>query len=243
MNSLLKSLRLCAFAVFLLAVTFSAQAKEVQNHGVVFEKWIRDTFFDGYEPQSYTQKWDIPASANKRFGGIPINPKATKYRTPVDLGDAIRQYNIDEPFLMVIGYWQQEGEKKRFVNVVAAKIEAEQYRKLWGDVTLEDLKQLDTVIKKTPDYREARKLAQAMKKSKPFSTSIITLNPKIDSKGQRRLQCSLSFANVFKHLAPTADPAIQERPLLWGVPVLPAFDSPARSFKAKIDTETPDATP
>ena len=37
------------------------------------------------------------------------------------------------------------------------------------------------------------------------------MNPKIDSKIQRRLQCSLSFANVFKHLAPGADPQPQAR--------------------------------
>ena len=223
------SLLLLFFAAF---ASFSTRAAEVQNHGVIFEKWIRDTFFDSYEPKSYTQKWDIPASANKRFGGVPINPKATKYRTPVDLGDALRQFKIDEPFIMVIGYWQQEEGKKRFVNVVAPQISPSEYRKLWGEVKLEDLEKLDAIIKETPDYREARKLAQAMKKTAPFSTSLITLNPKIDSKSQRRLQCSLSFARVFKLLAPTADPAIQERPLLWGVPVLAAFDSPARSFKA-----------
>ncbi len=222
-----------ALFVALFCGGVSARAVEVQNHGVVFEKWIRDTFFDGYEPQSYTQKWDIPGSANKRFAGIPVNPKATKYRTPVDLGDALRQYKIDEEFYFVLGYWQQEAEKKRFVNVVAAKINPREYRKLWGDVKLEDLQKLDAIIKNTPDYKEARKLAQAMKKTAPFNTSIITLNPKIDSKTQRRLQCSLSFARVFKYLAPTADPAIQERPLLWGVPVLPAFDSTARSFGAK----------
>ena len=219
--------------VALLLTCFSARAREVQNHGVVFEKWIRDTFFDGYTPKSYTQKWDIPASANKRFGGVPVNPKATKYRTPVDLGDALRQFKIDEPFIFVIGYWQQEEEKKRFVNVVAVRLEAKEYRKLWGDIKIEDLEKLDNLIKETPDYREARRLAQAMKKTAPFNTSIIKLNPKIDSKSQRRLQCSLSFKDVFKTLAPMANPAIQESPLLWGVPVLPEFDSPARSFKAK----------
>lgn len=219
----------------LLLLCFSASAKEVQNHGVVFEKWIRDTFFDGYTPQSYTQKWDIPASANKRFGGVPVNPKATKYRTAVDLGDAIRQYQIDESFLFIIGYWQQEEGKKRFVNVVAARLEPADYRKLWGDVKLEDLEKLDAVIKETPDYVEARRLAQAMKKTAPFNSSIIKLNPKIDSKTQRRLQCSLSFKDVFKYLAPTADPGVQPNPTLWGTPVLPAFDSPSRSFKPKTD--------
>lgn len=226
----------------LLGVGGAARAKEVQNHGVIFEKWIRDTFFDGYEPQSYTQKWDIPASANKRFGGIPVNPKATKYHTAVDLGDALRQYKIDEEFYFVIGYWQQEEDKKRFVNVVAARIEPKEYRKLWGDVTLADLEKFDALVKNTPDYLEARKVAQQMKKSKPFSSSVVALNPKIDSKGQRRLQCSLSFANVFKYLAPTADPAVQERPLLWGVPVLPAFDSPSRNAPTSPAKET-HATP
>ncbi len=225
--------RSLALFLILLGAFSQCRAQEVQKHGVIFEKWIRDTFFDGYTPRSYTQKWDIPANANKRFGGIPVNPKATKYRTPVDLGDALRQYQIDEPFYFVIGYWQQEESKKRFVNVVAARLDPAEYRKLWGDVKLEDLERLDAIIKQTPDYLEARRLAQAMKKTAPFNTSIIKLNPKIDSKTQRRLQCSLSFKDVFKFLAPTADPAIQERPLLWGVPVLPAFDSPARSFKTK----------
>jgi hypothetical protein len=223
---------LALFAALCCAGSVSS-AKEVQNHGVVFEKWIRDTFFDGYEPESYTQKWDIPASANKRFGGVPINPKATKYRTPVDLGDAIRQFQIDEEFIFLIGFWQQEKEKKRFVNVVAPRIKPDEYRKLWGEIKLEDLQKLDKIIKETPDYKEARKLAQEMKKTAPFNTSIIKLNPKIDSKNQRRLQCSISFADVFKHLAPLSDPAIQERPLLWGVPVLAAFDSPSRSFKTQ----------
>ena len=66
------------------------QAQEVQQHGFVFEKWVRDTFFGGYRPADYTQKWDIPKEANKNHGGVPVNPKAIKYAAPVDLGDALR---------------------------------------------------------------------------------------------------------------------------------------------------------
>ena len=32
--------------------------REVQRHGVVFEQWIRETFFGGYQPADYTQRWD-----------------------------------------------------------------------------------------------------------------------------------------------------------------------------------------
>ena len=217
----------------LLGALHSAPAKEVQNHGVVFEQWIRDTFFDGYTPDSYTQKWDIPGAANKKFGGIPVNPKAIKYKGATDLGDALRQFDIDEPFWLIIGFWQQEGENKRFVNVVAERIEPQDWRKLWGDLERADLERLDAVIKETPDYREARQLAQAMKREPKFKSSIITLNPKIDSKSQRRLQCSLSWSKVFKYLAPDADPSVQDKPILWGVPVDIQVASAPRAFEPK----------
>ena len=197
----------------------AAGAQEVQRHGLVFEAWVRDTFFDGYQPPSYTQKWDIPASANKLHGGVPVNPKAAKDRTPVDLGDALRQYDIDEPFILVIGYWRQDGDQKRFVNIVAPRIEPDAWHKLWGPVTRADLEHLDAVIKdRTLSPAEARRQAQAIKDAPPFTQSVIVVNPKIDSKNQRRLQCSLRFDDVFKFLAPDADQTPPETPSLWGVP-------------------------
>ena len=150
-------------ALLLVAGLNWTLAREVQHHGVVFEAWVRDTFFEGYRPSSYSQKWDIPASANRAQGGIPVNPKAIKYRGAIDLGDAIRQIKIDEPFILLAGFWQQEGKQKRFVNLTAPRIEPATWKKLWGPVTLADVQRLDTVIKdpaKTPD--EARAAAQAI---------------------------------------------------------------------------------
>jgi|GEM_PF-218269 len=217
----------------------AARAQEVQKHGLVFEEWIRNTFFDGYVPASYTQKWDIPASANKLHGGVPVNPKAAKDRTPVDLGDALRQYDIAEPFILVIGYWQQDGEQKRFVNIVAPTITPEAWRKLWGPVTRADLERLDAVIKdRTLSPAEARRQAQAIKSAPPFTESVIVVNPKIDSKTQRRLQCSLRFEDVFKFLTPGVDPAPQETPTLWGVPFPGEVPSAPRTLKTTPQTET-----
>jgi len=218
--------------VFALLGPVPAPAQEVQKHGLVFEEWIRDTFFDGYQPPSYTQKWDIPASANKLHGGVPVNPKATKDRTPVDLGDALRQYDIAEPFILVIGYWRQDGDQKRFVNIVAPTITPEAWRKLWGPVTRADLERLDAVIKdRNLSPAEARRQAQAIKNAPPFTQAVIVVNPKIDSKTQRRLQCSLRFEDVFKFLAPGADPAPQGTPSLWGVPFPGEVPSVPRTLK------------
>lgn len=211
-----------------------ALAQEVQHHGLVFEQWVRDTFFDGYTPPSYTQKWDIPAAANHRYGGIPVNPKATKYRTPVDLGDALRQYDIAEPFMLVIGYWRQEGEQKRFVNIVAPRIDPAAWRKLWGPVTRADLKRLDAVIKdRSLTPQQARAAAAQMKREPPFNQCVFVLNPKIDSKTQRRLQCSLRFDDVFRYLAPDAIRAEQEHPALFGVEFPSVVASKPRTLRSK----------
>jgi hypothetical protein len=216
----------------LAAVLAPVAAQEVQSHGLVFEKWVRDTFFEGYRPASYTQRWEIPATANKDHGGIPVNPKAARHGTAVDLGDALRQYEIDEPFLLIIGFWQQDGEVKRMVNLVAAEVTPELWRKLWGPVTYADLLRLDAVIKDTgPSVEETRRRALQIKNSPPFTEAVIQVNPKIDDQGQRRLQCSIRFEDVFKHLAPDADPKPQAHPVLLGVEYPGPIDSKPREVK------------
>ncbi len=207
-------------------------AQEVQSHGLVFERWVRDTFFAGYKPASYTQRWDIPASANRDHGAIPVNPKTVKHGTAVDLGDALRQYEIDEPFLLIIGFWSQDGDMKRIVNIIAPEISPELWRKLWGPVTYADLRRLDALIKDTgPSVEETRRLALKMKNSPPFTEAVIQVNPKIDNHGQRRLQCSIRFSDVFRHLAPGADPQPQARPALFGTEYPGPIASKPRDLK------------
>jgi hypothetical protein len=214
-------MRCARFLLFILflASASGTRAEEVQAHGLVFEHWVCDTFFGGYRPDDYTQKWDIPAAVNSARGGLPVNPKATRFGTPVGLGDALRQYDIEEPFLLVLGYWEQAAPKeKRFVKLLAPLVEPAAWRALWGPVTRADLERLDAVIKdRSLSPVEARLHAQELKTQPPFSEAVFVLNPKIDAKGQRRLQCSLRYADVFKHLAPEVSPEPEFTPKLWGV--------------------------
>lgn len=215
--------------LFALAVAQPTAAIEEQAHGLAFETWVRDTFFDGYAPPGYTQKWDIPAEQNRHHGAIPVNPKAAKYGGPVDLGDALRQFDINEPFLLVIGYWEQAGPTKRVVHILAARVEPATWRRLWGDLRREHLERLDALIKDRTQTPEAvRRAAQALKRTAPYDSSRLVLNPKIDAHGQRRLQCSLRFDDVFRHLAPNTAPDHQTPPTLWGVAFTEAIASAPR---------------
>jgi hypothetical protein len=208
--------------------------QEVQHHGYVFERWVADSFFGGYIAPSYTQKWDIPASVNTRHGQIPVNPKAVCYGSPVGLGDALRQFEVAEDFLLILGYWQQDGDQKRLVKIIAPRVTPAVYRKLWGPITRADLEKLDAVIKDTSlTPEQARAAAQKLKQVPPFNQAVITLNPKIDGQTQRRLQCSLGFAAVFRYLAPEENPVPEEHPELWGVAGPHPFFSGPRSFSSQ----------
>jgi len=180
--------------LFLILLALPLRAAEVQSHGYQFEKWVRDTFFDGYQAPSYTQEWDVAKAANKKYGGVPVSVKFTKYGSSVDLGDALRQFSIDEKFMLVIGYWKQEGKRKRIVHLIAPVVTPEQWHKLFEPISRDDLQKLDATVKNRDLTPQQASLAAAqLKHAPPFTEASMTMNPKIDSKGQRRLQCSLRF--------------------------------------------------
>lgn len=219
---------------FFMCVVWARPADEVQGHGLWFEQWICDTFFDGYRPIRYTQKWDIPAEANTRFGHLPVNPKAIKFGAPIGLGDAIRQFDIidaNESFILIVGFWEQSTPTtKSWVNTQAVTITPEKWRQLWHPITRDDLLRLEAVIKDTSlTLEESRMRAKTIKSTQPFSQAIIEINPKIDA-SQRRLQCSLTFNSFFDHLLPEASRLPQPQPMIWNHAVPNVPDSATRAF-------------
>lgn len=109
---------------------------EVQSHGFSFERWVKDTFFGGYSG-NYMQKWDIPASENKEtevpteWKGFPVSIKTAKWGSPIGLGDAIRQRNINESFVMIAGFWRQRTpQEKWFEEIGIVKFHPEYWNSL-----------------------------------------------------------------------------------------------------------------
>lgn len=201
---------------------------EVQSHGFVFENWVKDTFFNGYRG-GYSDKWDVPMKFNKK--GLPVSIKTAKYGSTIGLGDAIRQFSTDEDFLLIVGFWKQEGKLKRIVNASSVIIKKDDWKDLWVPIKLIDLQKLDSLIKNMNiGHKEVRIMAQDLKKTTPYSLAKITLNPKIDSKKQRRLQCGIKFNLYFEKFATNTSSEIIENPSLFGVNVPPPWKSEGRKF-------------
>jgi len=191
---------------------------EVQRHGFEFEDWLKKTFFEIY----YTSEWDIPAELNPVKAGGPISIKTAKWKSSIYFGDAQARYRIDEPYTLIVGFWKKSGNHKRIVKITESVINPGEWRSFWGGYTEEAIKRLDTIIKSrelTPE--EARAEAQEFKASElRGKRGIISLHPKIDSKTQRRLQCSIPFTDFFDNVV-KAPPEEDETFQLWGRKIEP----------------------
>ncbi len=183
---------------------------ERQGHGKAFEDWVAETFLEDRKIPSHTDKWDAEGVTFKEefkdttgfYNGLPISIKTCKFNQSVNFGDAIRQFENNQDFLLIVGFWKPAGNSKKIVQVVAKKVGNEDWHNLFVDFetekekgpehckkrTKEKIEELDITIKTTEGYKDARKKA---KQEKAEIKSKMTLNPKIDSKKQRRLQCSL----------------------------------------------------
>ncbi len=213
---------------------------EVQKHGFSFEKWIRDTFFESYEGV-YSQKWDVPAEYNisklvpADFRGLPVSIKTTKQGSPVNLGDALRQFEISEEFVMICGIWRQVNrQEKHLVAIGAAKFSASAWRELWAPLKLSEIKGLDRTVKdRSISYSEARIRAKAWQADHPpRGHASLRINPKIDSKEQRRVQCSLPFAS-YCQAADLVDIVTESAGAeLFGKRYPGMIKSPPRTFRA-----------
>lgn len=215
---------------------------EVQRHGFDFENWVKEKFFADFKA-GYTQKWDIPGEANylakipKEFHHLPVSIKTCKFGSPIGFGDALRQFNNNEDFLLIVGFWQQSGNYKNFLAVEGVKILADNWKNLFSPLDATDLTLLDSTIKNIEShYSEVRKTAKEIKNSDKFKHTKIILNPKIDSKKQRRLQCSFPF-NIFWRDFVGKEPYQNINCELFGEKVPNPFLSGQRTFKPKLSVD------
>jgi len=209
---------------------------EVQSHGFSFEKWVRDSFFGGYRG-NYMQKWDVPPEENvseavsAEWRNVPVSIKTAKYGSPIGLGDILRQRQISVPFLMIAGFWRQRTSAEKWIEEIGvAYFSIATWAALWGRLSLDELRAIDSTIKDlrlphTIARAEARRWKQA---TAALASVTFVVNPKIDSKTQRRIQCSLPFRSFWKIAA--REPASHDLPELFGIRFPNPILSSARTF-------------
>lgn len=207
---------------------------ENQEHGFIFQDWVRRSHYPNCPPTGYGAEWDIPAShaygANlpQEFSGLPVSVKTCKWDTAINLADALRQRSISQTFAMIVGFWvQTSSAQKNWVSIRAAIFRPADWNACWGQYDIESVRELDEIVKDTSThYTLARNRAKEWKLARPAPEDhSIRLNQKIDSKGQRRVQCTMPFSSFWSHIRQVP---IKEVPTLWSVRINPELNSPPR---------------
>lgn len=172
----------------------SARGEYNQNHGVLIENMVRGTF--GFQPEHIDDIYDIPAEYNSE-NGYPISIKTT-CTDVVYLADARRWWRNTHPLQMVVGRYVSVGAvNKVLFEVNTYVIPTSGLNSLRGNIPYEavELFHNDIHTFSVGEHAAARIFAKRrnMMLERVYGKSAVRLNPKIDSKNQRRLQCSLSI--------------------------------------------------
>lgn len=149
-----------------------------------------------------TQGFDIEAQYNLPQG-IPVSIKTAK-RTArgavVCMADARRLWEINEPWLLLVATWRQDGSYKQFETVHEIIITCDTMDVLRGGVSLAEVRAFHEGISMARfphgHHAQARDFAKTAKAELAPRCGLLSLNPKIDSQSQRRLQCSLHLEGL-----------------------------------------------
>ena len=179
---------------------------EVQRHGFTWQNEILEHIFkipkEDLGKMNYTAEKDLPRSANK-LGDFHVSIKVTGSANKVDMADCLRVFDSvhsNEPLHMIVVVYKQLGAVKKIVDIVEVDLTSAS-AELFGELTRAQIEELDRAVKAVPKGRalsaEERAHLDVLQKGLQAHSGAIQLNRKIDSKVQRRLQCSFNKFQQF----------------------------------------------
>ena len=145
----------------------------------------------------YTSSMDIVKGLHS---DRDVSVKTAKGRK-VDCGDILRRRSETE-YDIIIGVWDQVGDKKIFHTEYTFHIKPEHETLLWGKMSYEKLREFNDYIKSIPEGRTAQQNTkverQLLKTITEDANAQMKIHPKVDSKKQSRVQCSFNIDKLIK---------------------------------------------
>ena len=220
-----------------------------QNHGKTFEREVITTCFGVTEDEadnfSNTAVFDIPFGITtcQHPTGDPVSIKTAAIKAAaktatVCLSDARRVWSWNRPLILVVGVYTQtktEGQNLKAFHTVYEfhlRLTEKERGRLYGALTLADVSTFHETLRTfgPGEHEKARAWSKAEKRRLAPKTGDIQLNPKIDSKTQRRLQCSIRLALLVTACEQTKRFSKEETGTYRGLPLPFCIDSSPRVF-------------
>jgi len=187
-----------------------------QMHGFTFENSIRSKIFNLPKENNSVYIHDIHHSKNILNMNENVSIKTTGSNT-ICCGDILRFYDYDflKTNTIIVIKYDQVSNEKIIKNIYEIDYNKECHKLLFGELTYNKIKDYDLYIKNIPkgkvSYNEKNKYLKYKKELEKDNNCLIKINPKVDSKYQRRVQCSIpnfedNLYNFIKYKSPYETP-------------------------------------
>ena len=189
---------------------------EVQAHGNYYEDLktkqitgLSKDEYDALKENGYTSGMDIMKGLMSAYD---YSIKTSKGNT-VDCGDILRRRQ-ETDYNLVVGCYSQVGDNKVFYSEYTFYIRPEHERTLWGRMNYNQLAEYVDYIKNIPAGKEAQQETKTertvLKNCIEDKNALMKIHPKVDSKKQSRVQCSLKMSDLIKARIPYKQTVIRE---------------------------------
>ena len=189
---------------------------EVQAHGNYYEDLktrqitgLSKAEYDALKENGYTSGMDIMKGLMSPYD---YSIKTSKGNT-VDCGDILRRRQ-ETDYNLVVGCYSQVGDNKVFYSEYTFYIRPEHESILWGRMNYNQLAEYVDYIKNIPAGREAQQETKTertvLKNCIEDKNALVKIYPKVDSKKQRRVQCSVKMSDLIKARIPYKQTLIRE---------------------------------
>jgi hypothetical protein len=212
---------------------------EVQVHGNLFEDKIifqhtglTKKQYQELPNNSYTSAFDITKGIMSEHN---VSVKTLKEGKAIGCGDILRfvDHCYNREFTIIAGCWKQiSPTHKRFYEILEFSITLDLRKIMCGGFTVENLKPFVDYVKSIPIGKAAQMKNQRLWKEKRqqlydlHSPGLLRIDAKIDSKSQRRVQCSLVVNEMIKAEIPYTKYTKEYK----GISLPYEQESPSRTF-------------
>ena len=189
---------------------------EVQAHGNYYEDLktkqitgLSKDEYDALKENGYTSGMDIM----KGLLSVSDYSIKTTGSNSVNCGDILRRRQ-ETDYNLVVGCYSQVGDNKVFYSEYTFYIRPEHEQKLWGRMNYNQLAEYVDYIKNIPAGKEAQQETKTertvLKNCIEDKNALMKIHPKVDSKKQRRVQCSVKMSDLIKARIPYKQTVIRE---------------------------------
>ena len=210
-----------------------------QSHGLFWDSEIRNKVFGLNQCINDTKKYDIEAEENK-FDQLENVSIKSSSNNNIDCGDILRFFSGDfsKKYTIILIRYEQKSDTKCIKEIIEIAYTSWLRDHLFGTITNEVLQQYVDFVKAIPSgpVSEEIKKEYKFKKNalqKDYNMAI-NISPKVDSKSQRRVQCSIPKLDQLLAQFPEIIISRSVKPVVRNVPISAQIKSEPRVRNKKI---------